>query len=182
MQEDSRHKLATTIRSWTVTKVAQTIDGQILAYDLGNGQWVSAKDLELNKATEDCNIIVYSNYKPLMLYQDASLTAINGRLQTHYYEWKVSEVAKDVNGRVVAYKLGQNQWVKATDVMAQQAIGGTFVVKEPTPLVNLAGTQRSTVTPMTYQVFAVRYINGYQYVCLGSDQQWIQASKGDYDL
>ncbi|GAF38219.1 hypothetical protein JCM14202_16 [Agrilactobacillus composti DSM 18527 = JCM 14202] len=97
----------------------------MIAYDLGNGQWVKASDLQQttgnsnqgNATTKTANgILINSNYQSVQIYSNAKATQPNGRLSTQYNLWQVFEIAYDNTGTPTAYRIGTNQWVKATDV------------------------------------------------------------------
>ncbi len=118
-------QLATNISDWRVTREAKDTSGNVIAYDLGNGQWVKASDLQQttgnsnqgNATTKTANgILINSNYQSVQIYSNAKATQPNGRLSTQYNLWQVFEIAYDKTGTPTAYRIGANQWVKATDV------------------------------------------------------------------
>ncbi|MCH4171636.1 MAG: SLAP domain-containing protein [Lactobacillus sp.] len=187
--KDSGAKLATDYDLWTVTHVAKDANGDVVAYDLGNNQWVKASEVKLfalpNDKTQVASMpkgtAIYSNFKGAKIYSDAAATKAIGTLNTQYDEWSAYKVSKDANGNIVAYDLGSNQWVKASDLQLQKNLSGTFVAKQGTALYQADGTLAGVLgASNAYRVFAVRYINGHQALKLGNDSQWIIAATGDY--
>ncbi|GAF39964.1 hypothetical protein FC83_GL002978 [Agrilactobacillus composti DSM 18527 = JCM 14202] len=190
--KDSGAKLATDYDLWTVTHVAKDAGGNVVAYDLGNNQWVKASEVKLfavpNPGADQTQVdampkgtAIYSNFKNAKIYSDAAATKAIGRLNTQYDEWSAYKVSKTANGNIVAYDLGNNQWVKASDLQLQKNLAGTFVAKQGTALYQADGTLAGVLgASNAYRVFAVRYINGHQALKLGNDSQWIIAATGDY--
>lgn len=185
--QDSGAKLDTQYNIWDVTRTAKDKDGKTVAYDLGNSQWVKASDVSevaaskvtVSPATK--GQAVYSNFKGATIYSDADTTKANGTLNTSYDEWSTFQVAKDASGNIVAYDLGSNQWVKASDLSLIKTQGGTFDANAGTALYNRDGDVTGSIqSDGLYQIFAVTYINGKQSLKLGNDNQWIIASTGDY--
>ncbi|GAF41478.1 hypothetical protein FC83_GL002769 [Agrilactobacillus composti DSM 18527 = JCM 14202] len=125
--QNSGKQLPTTISDWRVTREAKDANGQVIAYDLGNGQWVKAADVTQNQGTsnqttnnnitvKDVSLTVNSNYKNVQVYSDSATTQPTDKLSTVFNLWKVFRVAYDSNGKAVAYQVGLTSWVKATDV------------------------------------------------------------------
>ncbi|MCH4171630.1 MAG: hypothetical protein LKF36_10430 [Lactobacillus sp.] len=185
--QDSGAKLDTQYNIWDVTRTAKDKDGKTVAYDLGNSQWVKAADVSAVAASKVTvspatkGQAVYSNFKGATIYSDADTTKANGTLNTSYDEWSTFQVAKDADGNIVAYDLGSNQWVKASDLSLIKTQGGTFDANAGTALYNRDGDVTGSIqSDGLYQIFAVTYINGKQSLKLGNDNQWIIASTGDY--
>lgn len=183
--------LSTDYTLWAVTRVAKDADGKTVAYDLGENQWVKASDVTLEDDTdtnEDVKVsntvsgdALYSNYKAATIYSDPAATKPLRTLSTSYNEWSAFKVSKDNNGKVIAYDLGGGQWVKASDLVRQVDLNGTFYTTAGTPLTNVKGEKTGTIASTgSYQIFAVRYIDGKQSLKLGNDSQWIVAANGDY--
>ncbi|MCH4171631.1 MAG: hypothetical protein LKF36_10435 [Lactobacillus sp.] len=185
--KDSGAKLDTAYSTWAVNQTAKDKDGKTVAYDLGNNQWVKASDVtagttsSVTTSATPTGMALYSNFKAATIYSDPETTQANGSLMTAYDEWSAFKVAKDANGNPVAYDLGNNQWVKASDLQLQKALSGTFDAAAGTSLYSSNGALSGTIkTGGLYQVFAVTYLNGRQAVKLGNDNQWIIAATGDY--
>ncbi|GAF39963.1 hypothetical protein FC83_GL002977 [Agrilactobacillus composti DSM 18527 = JCM 14202] len=186
--KDSGATLDTSYNTWTVTRTAKNADGKVVAYDLGNNQWVKAADVTEGSTASKATVsdlptgtALYSNFIGATIYSDPDTTKSNGSLNTSYDEWSAFKVAKDSNGNPVAYELGSNQWVKAMDLQLQKNLNGTFAANAGTALYSADGTLTGTIsTSGLYKVFAVTYINGHQAVKLGNDSQWIIAATGDY--
>lgn len=183
--------LSTDYTLWAVTRVAKDADGKTVAYDLGENQWVKASDVTLEDDTdtnEDVKVsntvsgdALYSNYKAATIYSDPAATKAVRTLSTSYNEWSAFKVSKDNNGKIIAYDLGGGQWVKASDLVRQVNLSGTFYTTAGTPLTNAQGEKTGTIASTgSYQIFAVRYIDGKQSLKLGNDSQWIVAANGDY--
>jgi hypothetical protein len=192
---DTGTRLSTSYNSWNATRYATDKNGQILAYELGTNQWVKAADLTTTASdgsnpTVTGNVTIsllnqtnlYSYYKPAVIYTDPTVTTASGaRLSTWVNEWHAARVAKDSNGVAIAYELGKNQWVKAADLNQSAPQGGVFDTTGGTPLYDLNGNVTGSIPDSgRYQVFAVAYINGQQFVKIGTDNQWIAAAAGDY--
>lgn len=186
--KDSGATLDTSYNTWTVTRTAKNSDGKVVAYDLGNNQWVKAADVTEGSTASKATVsdlptgtALYSNFMGATIYSDPDTTKSNGSLNTSYDEWSAFKVAKDSNGNPVAYELGSNQWVKASDLQLQKNLNGTFDANAGTALYSSDGTLTGTISSSgLYKVFAVTYINGHQAVKLGNDSQWIIAATGDY--
>ena len=72
---------------------------------------------------------VHTNNEPVPVYTDAATTKPSGvNLTTPYSTWKVTRTAAGTSGKVVAYDLGSNQWVKAADVTP--AYGSNLTVSD----------------------------------------------------
>lgn len=186
---DSGSKLSTDYSEWAVTKTAKDADGNVVAYDLGNNQWVKASAVTTGTTdTTDLSLVnlpkksaMYSDYKALQIYSDAEATEKNGTLSTSYNEWDASRVSKDGNGTAFSYELGKNQWVKAADLLSVYPLSGTFIATAGTPLFNRNGTQTGSIAASgSYKVFSVTWFSGKQFIKLGNDSQWIAANTGDY--
>ncbi|GAF39970.1 hypothetical protein JCM14202_1853 [Agrilactobacillus composti DSM 18527 = JCM 14202] len=185
--KDSGATLSTDHDTWTVTRTAKDKDGKVVAYDLGNNQWVKAGDVTEHEAEKyevsdmPKGTALYSSFRAAAIYSDPETTQANGKLNTSYDEWTAFKVAKDADGVAHAYDLGNNQWVKASDLALVKDLGGTFDANAGTPLYNRDGERTGRInTDGLYKVFAVTYIDGKQAVKLGNDNQWIIASAGDY--
>ena len=181
-------KLDTQYDIWDVTRTAKDKSGKVVAYDLGNSQWVKAGDVTTDASTGKLTTTpvtdgtaLYSAYKAAQIYSDPDTTKANGTLNTSYNEWTVNQVAKDANGNAVAYDLGSNQWVKASDLEKTAPLSGTFDANAGTPMYDQSGKMTGTIdSEGLFQVFGVTYINGKQAVKLGNDSQWVIAASGDY--
>ncbi|MFD1671042.1 hypothetical protein ACFQ5M_02905 [Agrilactobacillus yilanensis] len=172
--------------------VKNSIDGTIVAYgikgDDGTYTYVKAFDMTVNTAPTvktaalPLGTAVYSDYKPATIYSDPAATKDSGtKLATSVNEWTAFATSTDSDGAIVAYKLGKDQWIKASDLQIEQDLSGTFDTAAGSPLYSSDGTQSGSISVAgPYQVFAVRYINGKQSLKLGTDNQWIKASDGDY--
>ncbi|GAF40636.1 hypothetical protein FC83_GL000231 [Agrilactobacillus composti DSM 18527 = JCM 14202] len=135
----------------------------------------------LNISPNQTGTAVYSNYSPLTIYQDAETTSQSGALDANCNEWAATHVAKDSCNNILAYDLGNNQWVKASQLSKTAPISGIFVTSPNTPLFFTDGTLASCLqNGGTYQVFAVTYINGRQALKLGSEAQWVLTATGAY--
>ncbi|GAF41964.1 hypothetical protein FC83_GL002103 [Agrilactobacillus composti DSM 18527 = JCM 14202] len=185
--KDSGAKLDTSYSTWAVNQTAKDKDGKIVAYDLGNNQWVKASDVTAGSTSSvttgamPTGTALYSNFNAATIYSDPETTQSIGNLNTSYDEWSAFKVAKDANGNPVAYDLGNNQWVKASDLQLQKALNGTFDANAGTALYSSNGSLSGTIkSDGLYRVFAVTYLNGRQAVKLGNDNQWIIAATGDY--
>ncbi|MCH4171635.1 MAG: hypothetical protein LKF36_10455 [Lactobacillus sp.] len=186
--KDSGATLDTSYNTWTVTRTAKNSDGKVVAYDLGNNQWVKASTVTEGATTSKAVVsnlptgtALYSNFMGAQIYSDPDTTKTNGYLNTSYDEWSAFKVAKDAYGNPVAYELGSNQWVRASDLQLQKNLNGTFDANAGTALYSADGSLTGTITTSgLYKVFAVTYINGHQAVKLGNDSQWIIAATGDY--
>ncbi|MCH4171643.1 MAG: hypothetical protein LKF36_10495 [Lactobacillus sp.] len=185
--QDSGATLSTDHDTWTVTRTAKDKDGKVVAYDLGNNQWVKAGDVAEHEAEKydvsdmPKGTALYSSFRAATIYSDPETTQANGKLNTSYDEWTAFKVAKDADGTAHAYDLGNNQWVKASDLALVKDLGGTFDANAGTPLYNRDGDRTGRISDDgQYKVFAVTYIDGKQAVKLGNDNQWIIASSGDY--
>lgn len=170
--------------------VKNTSDDAIVAYgrkdQAGNWEFIKAGDVTA-AATYTTTVEtlprthVYSN-SAATIYSDQDATTDSGAtLSTDVTEWVASRVSKDSAGNVVAYELGKNQWVKASDLQTTKSLDGIFVAGEGTQLYSKDGSKASKLAASgAYKVFAVTYMNGHQAVKLGSDAQWIYADAGDY--
>ncbi|MFD1671043.1 hypothetical protein ACFQ5M_02910 [Agrilactobacillus yilanensis] len=172
--------------------VTNSVTGEVVAYgyknDNGNWRYVKASAFDEN-ADADVTVsklpngtALYSNYKAATIYTNAAATEDSGtKLSTDVNEWSAFEVSKDADGNTIAYRLGKNQWVKAADLEAEQALDGTFDVAAGITLSDAEGTKTGSIeNGGNYKVFAVRYINGKQALKLGTDNQWVIAAQGDY--
>ncbi|WP_416353647.1 hypothetical protein ACNAN0_01350 [Agrilactobacillus fermenti] len=187
-KKDSGSKLSTDFNQWAAFRVAKDKDGNAVAYDLGDNQWVKASDLDTSSdnssattSTLPAGTAVFSNYKAAKVYSEPEGKNATGKLATSVNEWAAFRVAKDDNGNVIAYDLGSNQWVKAADLDTVEAKNGTFYANAGTPLYDRNGGQAGSISATgAYKVFALTYINGKQALKLGSDSQWIMAAAGAY--
>ncbi|WP_416353629.1 hypothetical protein ACNAN0_01250 [Agrilactobacillus fermenti] len=125
--------------------------------------------------------VVYS-HTAAVIYQDPSATQPSGkRLSTRITDWAAFDRSIAANGQVVAYRLGHNQWVKASDLQQEKAKGGVLVVPAGTVYYDAQGQTMPQVTVAgTYQVSAERYINGHKALKLGINTQWVYAECGQY--
>ncbi|WP_416353632.1 hypothetical protein ACNAN0_01265 [Agrilactobacillus fermenti] len=182
-----------------VDQVAKRDDGTIVAYhvavsaDQAAGKWLSAdKVIFTAKADEvqtpqltlkklPVGTVVYSQ-SAARIYHDAATTNDSGkRLALTIDEWRAFEKAVDENGRTVAYRLGTDQWVKASVLNFEKVKGGVFTTRQGTPLYTAEGQFAGKIAADgVYQVFAQRHINGKQALKLGTDAQWIYAENGGY--
>lgn len=172
--------------------VKNSVDDSIVAYGIkdssGNYTYVKASDMAPDKdASMTIAILpqgtaIYSNYKAATIYSDASASADSGtKLATSVNEWAAFAAATNSDGTIIAYKLGNNQWVKAADLQIQQDLSGTFDTAAGSTLYSSDGTKAGSISAGgAYKVFAVRYIDGKQSLKLGTDNQWIHASDGAY--
>lgn len=159
----------------------------VIAYGIkqDNGQYLFVKATDVTQigalTLEPLAGTLYA-LKPVMIYSDATTQQATGQqLAQDIKEWAVFKKATDANGQIVAYELGQDQWVKATDLKAEKPLAGTFTAKNGTALCSATGDQTTTLTKTdTYRVFGVRYIQNEQYVRLGNQNQWVKASAGDF--
>lgn len=162
--------------------------GQIVSYGIpgmyNTHTYIKASDVSKIMAIHVAKTdeIVYSNYQPVPIYQDPALTQETTiPLSTHFESWTVISTAKDENGQPLAYQLGDQQWVKAKDLVPEKVLNGTFGTTANTQLYNQFGQKTGTISNTdAYQVFAVRYINGHQALKLGDDTQWIYSENGAY--
>ncbi|MFD1671032.1 hypothetical protein ACFQ5M_02850 [Agrilactobacillus yilanensis] len=197
--QKSGSTLSTDYAEWGVTRTAKDADGDIVAYDLGNGQWVKASDVTTSDDNNNNNNsgltikntvsgdALYSNYQPLQVYSDAAMTTPyyeNGQsktLMTWCTEWSAFHYATDANGNIKSYDLGGGQWVNANNLTRVATWGGNIVLEAGTTLTNINGQKTGSISASgSYQVFAASYINGKQSLKLGNDSQWVTAANGDY--
>ena len=178
--------------------VKNSVTGDVVAYGFLNTNqgdaaynsyvYVKAADVTVNAAADvdtaklPAGTAVYSNNKAATIYTDAAATKDSGaKLSTDVNEWSAFETSTDADGNIVAYRLGKNQWVKAADLELQQDLDGTFDVAAGTTLYATDGDKTGAIeNGGSYKVFAVRYINGKQSLKLGTDNQWVVASQGDF--
>ncbi|MCH4171625.1 MAG: hypothetical protein LKF36_10400 [Lactobacillus sp.] len=168
--------------------------GDVLGYGRqNNGKYEYVKAADFDKATEPTapatkvtalptGTALYSNFKGATIYSDQDATKDSGsKLNTSYDEWSAFDVSKDSDGHIVAYRLGKDQWVKASDLSTEKALSGTFDTGAGVALYNADGTLTGTIqADGQYTVFGVKYIDGKQSLKLGTDAQWVHASDGDY--
>ncbi|WP_416353228.1 hypothetical protein ACNAN0_10350 [Agrilactobacillus fermenti] len=128
------------------------------------------------------NTIIFSEGKAAKIYSDPQTQDYTGHnLATGITDWKTLAVAKNANGQPIAYKLGENQWVKAGALNFEAPKTGVLVLKQGTQLFDTTGNPTGTISQsLAYKVFAERFINGAQSLKLGSDQQWAHAADGAY--
>lgn len=172
--------------------VKNSVTGKVVAYGFKNEdgvyEYVKAASVTVDTTADVTTAKVangtalYSNYKAATIYTNAAATEDSGtKLSTDVNEWSAFEVSKDADGNTIAYRLGKNQWVKAADLEAEQALDGTFDVAAGITLSDAEGTKTGSIeNGGNYKVFAVRYINGKQALKLGTDNQWVIAAQGDY--
>ncbi|WP_416353635.1 hypothetical protein ACNAN0_01280 [Agrilactobacillus fermenti] len=181
----------------SVTKVAKDSNGNATAYFVedksanGNaaGKWVSASDVTFSATTAakvttkslPAGTVLYSK-DAATIYSDAATSKDSGKkLATDVTEWRAFEEALNDNGDVVAYRLGTNQWVKASDLAAQKDKDGVFATAKGTTLYTSDGDKAGSVqADGVYRVYAERHINGKQALKLGTDSQWVYAENGSY--
>ncbi|MCD2256635.1 hypothetical protein FHQ08_07865 [Lactobacillus sp. CC-MHH1034] len=181
----------------SVSKVSKTSDGTVVAYfvenksDNGNaaGKWVSANDVTFTATTPakvttkklPAGTVVYSK-NAATIYSDAATSKDSGKkLATDVTEWRAFEEALNDDGDVVAYRLGTNQWVKASDLALQKDKDGVFATAKGTTLYTSDGDVAGSIqADGVYKVYAERHINGKQALKLGTDSQWIYAENGAY--
>lgn len=174
--------------------VKNSIGGAVVAYGTKNSDgsysYVKASDVTKEAAadaTPDLAMLprgtaVYSDHKAAVIYSDPAATQDSGaKLATDVNEWAAFQTSKNSDGQIIAYRLGKNQWVKASDLTCVQDLSGTFDTAQGTPLYGSDGSKTGTIqTAGAYKVYAVRYIDGHQSLRLGTDNQWIRASDGAY--
>lgn len=116
--------LSTTVQYWKAQKVARDSNNNIIAYDLGNNQWVKVSDLQSTKTTANSSLtiktlpsdaVLNSHYKAVAVYKDAATTQKVDTLSTYTTSWKAFKEAVNANGQVVSVEIGTNQWVKISD-------------------------------------------------------------------
>ncbi|MCH4172259.1 MAG: hypothetical protein LKF36_13640 [Lactobacillus sp.] len=172
--------------------IKESLHGQVVGYAHKTGDtwtFVKAADFQATTPAEQVTTAklptgtaVYSDQQAAAIYSDASTTKDTGtKLSTKVDEWSAFEVAKDADGQITAYRLGKDQWVKASAIQVEKDLAGTFNVAAGVTLRNSDNTLVGTIkTAGLYKVFAVRYINGKQALRLGNDSQWVYAAQGDY--
>ncbi|WP_416353634.1 hypothetical protein ACNAN0_01275 [Agrilactobacillus fermenti] len=181
----------------SVSKVAKDTNGDVTAYfvenksDNGNaaGKWVKASAVTFTATTPakvttkklPAGTVVYSK-NAATIYSDAATSKDSGKkLATDVTEWRAFEEALNDDGDVVAYRLGTNQWVKASDLALQKDKDGVFATAKGTTLYTSDGDVAGSIqADGVYKVYAERHINGKQALKLGTDSQWIYAENGAY--
>lgn len=172
--------------------IKDSLNNEIVGYARKQGRtWTYVKAATFKEVTPEVQVdteklptgtAVYSDNKAAVIYSDAATTKDSGsKLNTSYDEWSAFDVSKDSDGHIVAYRLGKDQWVKASDLSTEKALSGTFDTGAGVALYNADGTLTGTIqADGQYTVFGVKYIDGKQSLKLGTDAQWVHASDGDY--
>ncbi|WP_035456375.1 hypothetical protein, partial [Agrilactobacillus composti] len=172
--------------------IKDSLNGDIVGYARKQGKtWTYVKAANFKEVTPEVQVdteklptgtAVYSDNKAATIYSDAATTKDSGtKLNTSYDEWSAFDVSKDSDGHIVAYRLGKDQWVKASDLATEKSLSGTFDTGAGVALYNADGTLTGTIqADGQYTVFGVKYIDGKQSLKLGTDAQWVHASDGDY--
>ncbi|KRN27222.1 hypothetical protein IV38_GL000714 [Lactobacillus selangorensis] len=104
---------------WKVQRVA-TLNGKIIAYDLGANQWVKASDVTTSAATTNngytttdvSGVATITSGVPTKVWAEPNWTNATGKLLQNGTSWKVFKKAVYSNGDTW-YNLGGNQWVNA---------------------------------------------------------------------
>lgn len=163
--------LSTEFNKWRVVR-SYLKDNHIYAEDLGHNQWVKSSDIRVIFPPYTSYVYVDSANKAVPIYDDAVFTKQIATLDPKIRTWKINRVATPSHtGMDLAYDLGNNQWVKASDVIA---ILSTGFFQAGTALYNTDGIQMGTLqASLTYSIFESKMINGNIYVRLGTDEQWV---------
>ncbi|MFT8399266.1 MAG: immunoglobulin-like domain-containing protein [Schleiferilactobacillus harbinensis] len=183
--------------AWQSGAVVTDANNKVVAYNLGGNQYVKASDVE---TTPQDNVsyqvktqtIYVGNKSGAQLYSDPTATkAISGRTLDYASAW-VSPKEVYNNGKLVAYNLGGNQYVKAEDAATTkpsgdqgQAVSGVFTISVPShPTWGTAfyndSLQAKGILPAAskWRVFSIKTLSdGKQYYNLGGNQ-WIRADYG----
>lgn len=184
--------------AWQSPAVVTDANGKVVAYNLGGNQYVKASDVD---TTPDDNIsyqvktqtIYVGNKSGATVYSDPSATkAISGRDNLGYASAWISYKEVYSNGKLVAYNLGGNQYIKADDAATTkpssdqgQAVSGVFTISVPNhPTWKTAFYDDSLQTKgllsagSKWKVFAIKtFSDGNKYYNLGGNQ-WIRADYG----
>lgn len=162
--------LSTDFNKWRVVRYYLK-DNHIYAEDLGHNQWVKFSDIRVIFPPYTFYVYVDSANKAVPIYDDAVFTKQIATLDPKIRTWKINRVATpSYTGMDLAYDLGDNQWVKASDVIAIRSMG---FFQTGTALYTADGVQVGSLqASLSYSIFESKMIHGNIYVRLGTDEQW----------
>lgn len=144
-------------------------------------------------------VTVFANDGALV-YSDDNLSQASSKTLVKGTQWQAFGIKK-TKGNVIAYNLGGNQWVNASDVLISKSapdsvpapsspstnrIVGVFTVNVPnhtkwaTVVWDRFGkpTSEFLAAGTRWKVSAKKTVNGQDYYCLGSNDQWVSAKYG----
>lgn len=144
-------------------------------------------------------VTVFANDGALV-YSDDNLSQASSKILVKGTQWQAFGIKK-TKGNVIAYNLGGNQWVNASDVLISKSapdpvpapslpstnrIVGVFTVNVPnhtkwaTVVWDRFGkpTSEFLAAGTRWKVSAKKTVNGQDYYCLGSNDQWVSAKYG----
>ncbi|MCD2255408.1 hypothetical protein ACNAN0_09190 [Agrilactobacillus fermenti] len=98
------------ITAWHALAYSMDGNGQVIAYQVGQNQWLKVSDLLADAVITPLPFgsVVFSYQAQASLYRDPLLKQQQGKLDQRYNAWAATAVVKNSQGKTLAYKLGQN--------------------------------------------------------------------------
>lgn len=162
--------LANTVDQWKIVRFFIQ-DNTAVALDLGHNQWVKPSDTRTISPATTYIAYVNSANRATPVYSNAVFTDQIATLTPTISEWKITRIGQLTGTEInAAYDLGDNQWVKASDVVmipsvVNYAAGTTLYDTTGAPVGEIKAT-------LPYKILESHAINNHVYVRLGTDNQW----------
>lgn len=185
--------------SYVYTTNVKKVNGKVVAYRYKSNQWIKVSDVEKvnaghkkstvttttssTKNTKNSTTkITYPAYAATIVVNDDvnnniplydyKLNKVTGHLKATYV---YTTYVKKVNGKVVAYRYGSNQWIKAEDVASATKGHKTPTVKSKKDSdAEKTTTSKSTATKKTTS--KVKVASGFK----ASKESWVVGYDGAY--